>query len=90
MRYDIRVLRAMLRLAHGRLGANLERIGARSGGARARLRTALRRLERDGLVERVRDGDPRLTMGGLAVAVASLPTAAARAARPGVARRHAA
>ena len=71
MGYDISVLRAILRLARRRLGADLEQISLRVTGEGGDVRSAVRRLERAGLVARTND-TVRLTMAGLAVAVASV------------------
>ena len=79
MRYETQILRAMLRLARRRQAADLEALEARVEGAGADVREALRRLEAQGLVERVAGGGGRLTMAGLAVAVACV--AAAKAAK---------
>jgi DNA-binding GntR family transcriptional regulator len=81
MSIDITVLRAMLRLSRRREAANEEALAVRSGHPRASVRNALRRLEAQGLVERRPRLPPRLTMTGLAVAVALLPAPAARPAR---------
>jgi predicted transcriptional regulator len=77
MGYDISVLRAILRLARRRLGADLQEIGLRVTGSEPEVRAAIRRLERAGLIEAATGGSAsgavRLTMAGLTVAVASLP-----------------
>jgi Mn-dependent DtxR family transcriptional regulator len=81
MNFDAMVLRAMLRLARRRQGADEAEIALRVGEPASRVRAALRRLDGQGLVER-RSGVPtRLTMEGLAVALALLPQPA-RAMRP--------
>jgi Mn-dependent DtxR family transcriptional regulator len=90
MGYDISVLRAILRLARRRLGADLQEIGLRVTGGEPDVRAAIRRLERAGLVEAATGGAVRLTMAGLTVAVASLPRRApsSRAAiKPRVVRK---
>ena len=89
MGYDISVLRAILRLARRRLGADLEQISLRVTGGDGDVRAAVRRLERAGLVERG-DASVRLTMVGLAIAVASLPSVKARATRKRAPKRRAA
>ncbi len=73
MKVDIEVLRAMLRVARRCEGADEEAVAVRIGGSRATVRAALRRLDAQGLVERRRQHPPRLTMAGLALAVALLP-----------------
>jgi Mn-dependent DtxR family transcriptional regulator len=86
MSIDAMVLRAMLRLARRREDAAEEAIAVRVGGSSGQIRASLRRLAAGGLVERRTQQGPRLTMAGLAVAVALLPaqrrprTASARAA----------
>jgi Mn-dependent DtxR family transcriptional regulator len=79
MNFDAMVLRAMLRLARRRQGADEAEIALRVGEPASRVRAALRRLGGQGLVER-RHGEPtRLTMEGLAVALALLPKPASAA-----------
>jgi Mn-dependent DtxR family transcriptional regulator len=79
--FDVTVLRAMLRLARRRLAADDGEIAVRVCQPPHAVRAAVRRLGELGLVEcRVRSA-PRLTMGGLALAVALLP-GSARASRP--------
>jgi Mn-dependent DtxR family transcriptional regulator len=77
MNFDAMVLRAMLRLARRRQAADEAEIALRVGKEPHAVRAALRRLDGQGLVERQARGAPRLTMGGLALALALLPTAAA-------------
>ena len=79
MSIDAMILRAMLRLARRREAAVEEAIAVRVGGSLARVRASLRRLEGGGLVERRPSRSPRLTMAGLAVAVALLPAQGPRA-----------
>jgi DNA-binding transcriptional ArsR family regulator len=67
----VTVLRALLRLARGRLPADREQLLLRTGGTITSLRTALRSLEGAGMVERLGDDSARLTMAGFAVAVAA-------------------
>jgi DNA-binding IclR family transcriptional regulator len=71
MNTDAMVLRALLRLARRRLPADDEAIVVRVGAAKGAVHAAIRRLDAQGLVER--RPSPRLTMAGLAVAVAMLP-----------------
>jgi DNA-binding Lrp family transcriptional regulator len=71
---DAKVLRALLRLARRRLAADIEAIVLRVGASPAAVRAALRRLDAQGLLER--GPTIRLTMAGLALAVALLPAAA--------------
>jgi len=81
--FDVLVLRAMLRLARRRQEANDGDIAVRVCRPPSAVRRAVRRLDELGLVERRGRSAPRLTMGGLALAVALLPGAArtSRAAR---------
>lgn len=72
MNTDAMVLRALLRLARRRLPADDEAIVVRVGAAPGDVRAAIRRLDTLGLVER--GPTTRLTMAGLAVAIAMLPT----------------
>jgi Mn-dependent DtxR family transcriptional regulator len=81
MNLDAMVLRAMLRLARRRQDADEAEIALRVGEGPHAIRAALRRLDGLGLVERRPRGAPRLTMGGLALALALLPKSH-RAAQP--------
>jgi Mn-dependent DtxR family transcriptional regulator len=81
MNFDTKVLRAMLRLARRRQQADEASIALRVGEGPHAVRAALRRLDGQGLVERRGDDGPRLTMSGLALALALIP-GSARAARP--------
>ncbi|HLK38340.1 MAG TPA: hypothetical protein VKU41_16370 [Polyangiaceae bacterium] len=72
MSFDERVLRAMLRLARRREAATEDALALRTGGLGRDVRQAMRRLEAAGLVHRGAPS-PRLTMQGLAIAVARLP-----------------
>lgn len=81
MSIDIRILRALLRLSRRREAADGDALVLRSGAPPGAVRASLRRLEALGLVEQRVERGPRLTMQGLAAAVALLPVAAARAAR---------
>jgi hypothetical protein len=76
MNYDARVLGAMLRLARRREVADEAEIGERVSGSAGDVRRSLRHLAGAGLVERTHHGTARLSMAGLAVAVAMLPAAA--------------
>lgn len=71
MSYEIQVLRALLRLARRRQMADEVELLDRVGGTAADLRVALRRLEKQDLVERFDATRARLTMNGFAVAVAT-------------------
>ncbi len=82
MTIDTTVLRALLRLSRRREAADEDALVLRSGRTRAQVRNALRELEAQGIVERRPALPPRLTMMGLAIAVAQLPARPARAARP--------
>jgi Mn-dependent DtxR family transcriptional regulator len=72
MNDDTLVLGAMLRLARRRVEANVNELYERVGVDPARIRASLGRLSADGLVERRATG-ARLTMAGLATAVALRP-----------------
>ncbi len=76
MHTELAILRAMLRLQRRRATVDLDTLLVRVGGTEAELRVGLRTLQAAGFVER---GDhahgrpePRLTMAGLAVAVAQI------------------
>jgi Mn-dependent DtxR family transcriptional regulator len=71
MGYDFQLLGAMLRLARRREAADVDGLHIRTRGSRADVRAALRRLEAADLVERLGDERARLTLAGLAVAVAT-------------------
>jgi Mn-dependent DtxR family transcriptional regulator len=79
MNIEATVLRAMLRVARRCEAADEEALALRVGGSPAEVRSALRRLDAAGLVERRARQAPRLTLAGLAVAVGLLPAGAARA-----------
>jgi hypothetical protein len=86
MNHELLVLRAVLRLARRRAEANVDAIEVRVGSGAPRVRVSLRRLERAGLL--YRSGDTaKLTLEGLALAVALLPV---RAFASPVRARHAA
>jgi len=82
MTFDERVLGAMLRLARRREAADDEQVALRVGGMASDVRAAMRRLRACGLVETRLGRSARLTLQGLAVAVALLPARGARRARP--------
>jgi len=90
MSNDKTVLRAMLRLSRRCEAADEEALTVRSGATRATVRDSLRRLEAQGLIERRTERAPRLTMEGLAVAVALLPPSPAKTSRPTKRASHAA
>jgi DNA-binding Lrp family transcriptional regulator len=69
----------MLRLSRRRLAADAEAIGERVGASEEAVRDALRRLDREGFVERRGPLPPRLTLVGFGVALASLPARAKQA-----------
>ncbi len=87
MNYEHSILRALLRLARRRSAADSERLLDRVGGTTAELRDALRRLEADGFVARMTEDNVRLTMPGLAVAVASIAGRRKSKAAPRTSRR---
>ncbi len=97
MSLEIDVLRALLRLARRRTPPTLEQLLVRVGGQEADVSRALRSLARNGLVQKTPAG-LRLSMAGLAVAVASAqrprpvsrPRAHAASSVPLVRRRRAA
>jgi RIO-like serine/threonine protein kinase len=66
---DVSVLRALARLSRTRRAVDCESIALRAGGSLEDVRASLGRLSRASLVER--STTVRLTMAGLAVAVAS-------------------
>jgi Mn-dependent DtxR family transcriptional regulator len=72
MKDETLVLGAMLRLARRGLEATEEHLHERVGTDRARIRSALARLDRAGLVERKPTG-ASLTFSGLAASVALRP-----------------
>jgi hypothetical protein len=73
MDIDASVLRAILRLSRRREAADEEALLLRAGGNAGQVRAAVRRLATAGLVDIPAGRPPRLTMEGLAVAVALLP-----------------
>jgi RIO-like serine/threonine protein kinase len=78
MDIDAMILRAMLRLARRREASDEEALALRVGATHADVRASIRRLDGVGLVERRGADAPRLTMAGLATAVALLPARAPR------------
>jgi Mn-dependent DtxR family transcriptional regulator len=74
--FDVMVLRAILRLARRRQEADDAEIALRVSRPPHAVRAAVRRLAAQGLVEQRPQRGPRLTMGGLALAVGLLPRAA--------------
>jgi hypothetical protein len=87
MNYEHSILRALLRLARRRSTADAGRLLDRVGGTTAELRDAIRRLEADGFVARLTEENVRLTMPGLAVAVASIAGRRRAKATPRASRR---
>lgn len=87
MSYDVQVLRAMLRLARKRQVADVEAMLARAGGAPSDVRAAWRRLDAQGLVERLPNERARLTMSGFAVAVSTIERRAKPAGQRPIKRR---
>ncbi len=85
--HDLDVLRALARLSRMRKTVDDESLALRASGSLNDVRLSLRRLARADLVTRTDQG-ARLTMMGLAVAVASSRSASrGRATRPTAARR---
>jgi RIO-like serine/threonine protein kinase len=66
---DLTVLRALARLSRMRKAVDCEALALRAGGSVEDVRGALGRLARADLV--ARSAEPRLTLAGLALAVAS-------------------
>jgi Mn-dependent DtxR family transcriptional regulator len=81
MSIDITVLKAILRLSRRREAADEDALVLRAGASPGSVRASLRRLEALGLVEQRVERGPRLTMRGLAAAVALLPVQAAKKAK---------
>jgi Mn-dependent DtxR family transcriptional regulator len=81
MNGDAMVLRAILRLARRREAADESAIALRVASSRREVRISLRRLAACGLVERSHTGTARLSLAGLAVAIAMLPRENASAGR---------
>lgn len=79
MHTELAILRAMLRLQRRRAVIEEGALLVRVGGTEAELEIGLRALEAAGFVQVVA-GQPRLTMAGLAVAIAQIPPVAARRA----------
>lgn len=74
MSFDEMILRAMLRLARRREAATEGALELRCGGSGREVRQSIRRLEAAGLVYRSgAQGSARLTLQGLAMAIARLP-----------------
>jgi DNA-binding IclR family transcriptional regulator len=90
MNDDDVVLGTMLRLARNRVAANPDELFERVGLNRARIRASLARLDSAGFVERRSSSGARLTMTGLAVALASRPKRNQNARTGRRAGRHAA
>jgi Mn-dependent DtxR family transcriptional regulator len=76
MNLDTRVLRAMLRLARRRKAAYDDAITVRVDAPAGAIRAAIRRLDAAGFVELRPEGAPRLTLSGLALAVALVRSSA--------------
>jgi RIO-like serine/threonine protein kinase len=89
MNDDHVVLGAMLRLARHRTEANADELFERVALEPARIRASLARLDAASLVER-RSSSARLTMAGLAIALAIRPSGVQRARAGQRAGRHAA
>jgi hypothetical protein len=83
MSYEHQILQAMLRLARKRAGVTVEalddRVDDRVDGTEADARSAIRLLERAGLVERRGANSARLTFAGFAIAVAKVDPVQPRA-----------
>jgi RIO-like serine/threonine protein kinase len=79
MSYEHQILQAMLRLARKREGVTVEALDDRVEGTVEEARSAVRLLERAGLVERRGASGARLTFAGFALAVAKVDPAPPRA-----------
>ena len=86
MHTELAILRAMLRLSRRQAAANAETLHVRVGGTEAELRNAIRNLETSGFVVRGTN-EVKLTMSGLAVAVAQVAPVRARTRRVPAKRR---
>ncbi len=84
MHSDLTVLRAILRCSRHRRRADMPALAARVALTPRRLRAALGRLERAGLLL-LRGDEARLTLVGLAVAVASIDAGRKRRPAPALA-----
>jgi len=82
MNHDLFVLRALARLSRRGIAADLESLAIRAGGSTEAVQASLGRLSRAALVDRSGNRGPRLTLAGLAVAVASSKAASESRARP--------
>jgi len=80
MSYEHQILQAMLRLARKRAGVTIEALDDRVDGTEADARSAVRLLERAGLVERRAADNARLTFAGFSLAVAKVDPVPSRAA----------
>jgi Mn-dependent DtxR family transcriptional regulator len=89
MNDDSLVLGAMLRLARRRVEANVNELFERVQMDPSRIRASLGRLDAAGLIERRTTG-ARLTLSGLATAVALRPARARAALRDAKLKSHAA
>jgi hypothetical protein len=86
MRYELQILRAVVRMARRGCTAGVEDLRARVGGSPGDVRAALRQLDGQGLLTRTLATEARPTLAGLALCVALSDTR--KRARP--ARRNAA
>jgi RIO-like serine/threonine protein kinase len=82
---DLQVLRAVARLSRMRREVDCETLVLRAGGSADEVRASLGRLTHAALLER--SDAPRLTMAGLAVAVASGAAVGRKRRAPVAARR---
>ncbi|MFO0677954.1 MAG: hypothetical protein U0169_15565 [Polyangiaceae bacterium] len=71
MRYDILVLRALVRISARGASVDLDNLLARVGGEPADVRASLRRLDAAGLVVRTSQESARLTFEGLTAGIAA-------------------
>ncbi|MFO0672418.1 MAG: hypothetical protein U0235_22880 [Polyangiaceae bacterium] len=79
MHTELAILRAMLRLQRRRAVIDEASLLVRVGGTEAELEIGLRALEAAGFIH-IEGGQPRLSMAGLAVAIAQIPPVAAKRA----------
>jgi hypothetical protein len=71
MNFDAKVLRIVLQMARAREAAREPVVAARAGTTRSAVRRSMRRLQAAGFVDAAVGSSCRLTMAGLAIAVAA-------------------
>jgi Mn-dependent DtxR family transcriptional regulator len=90
MSIDTEVLKAMLRLARRRQEASEDQVALRVRAQAREVRASLRRLRASGLVDVQNRAAPRLTIEGLALAVAVVSRPSPRAGAVAIRSRRAA